>query len=82
MFAVLPLVGGLLLGRFVTNRRAAIAVQIVLFAIAAAILIATAPSHDSSYGSGIIFAVILAPVSAATLALGSLWQSRSAGVAP
>ncbi|MEY2465449.1 MAG: hypothetical protein QOH64_3587 [Acidimicrobiaceae bacterium] len=77
MIAVLPLIGGLLLGRFVANRRAAIAAQAALVALAAAVLIATAPSHDASYGEGVLLAVILVPVCIATFALGSLWQRRN-----
>ncbi|MEY2423784.1 MAG: hypothetical protein QOI95_3851 [Acidimicrobiaceae bacterium] len=77
MIAVLPLIGGLLLGRFVANRRGAIAAQAALVALAAAVLIATAPSHDTSYGEGVLLAVILVPVSVATFALGALWQRRN-----
>jgi drug/metabolite transporter (DMT)-like permease len=81
MSAVLPLLGGLLLGRFVANRRVAIAVQVAFFAIAATVLIASAPSHGASHGEGLLLAVILAPVSAATLALGGVWQHRTVGLA-
>lgn len=80
MSAVLPLVGGLMLGRFVSNRRVAIAIQAVLFAIAATVLIASAPSHGSSYGIGVLLAAILAPASIATFALGTVWQHRTAAV--
>ena len=77
MSAVLPLIGGLLLGRFMSNRRVAIAIQAVLYLIAAVVLIATAPSHNSTHAHGLIFAVVLAPVSAVTFALGSIWQHRT-----
>jgi len=80
MSAVLPLLGGLLLGRFVNNRWVAIALQAVLFAIAAVVLIASAPSHGSSYGMGVLLAVILAPASVATFAMGTMWQHRTAAV--
>ena len=81
MSAVLPLLGGLLLGRFVANRRTAIAVQVAFFAIAATALVASAPSHGASHGEGLLLAVILAPVSAATLAFGAVWQHRTVGLA-
>jgi len=78
MSAVLPLLGGLLVGRFVANLRIAIAVQLALFAVAAALLIATAPDHGSSHGQGVLFALVLAPVSVATFYLGTVWQHRAA----
>lgn len=80
MSAVLPLLGGLLLGRFVDNRRVAIAVQAVFYAISAAALIVSAPSHGSTYGVGVLLAAILVPVSVATFWLGTVWQHRAAGV--
>lgn len=81
MSALLPLVGGLLLGRFVANTRIAIAAQAAFFAIAATVLIVTAPSHGASYTQGLLFALILVPLSAATLYLGAIWQRRTAGAA-
>jgi drug/metabolite transporter (DMT)-like permease len=80
MSAVLPILGGLLLGRFVDNRRVAIAVQAVLFAISAAALIISAPSHGSSYGVGVLLAVVLVPVSVATFGLGTVWRHRAVDV--
>ena len=77
MSAVLPLLGGLLLGRFVADRRLAIAAQVVLFLIAAAVLVASAPTHDASHAQGALLAAILAPVSAAVFALGTLWRTRT-----
>jgi hypothetical protein len=79
MLAVLPLIGGLLLGRFVGNLRIAVAVQVAFYAIAAAVIIATAPDHGASHGKGVVLALVLAPVSAATLFLGIAWQRRSDG---
>ena len=77
MSAVLPLLGGLLLGRFVRNLRIAAAIQVAFYAIAAAALIASAPSHGSSHAQGAILAIVLAPVSAATFYLGTIWQHRA-----
>jgi len=82
MLAVLPIIGGLLLGRFVANIRIAIALQLAFYALAAAVIIATAPDHGSSHGKGVVFALVLAPVSAAMLFLGTLWQRRSAVARP
>ena len=77
MSAVLPLLGGLLLGRFVNNLRIAAAIQVALYAVAAALIIGSAPSHGASHTQGAVLAIVLAPVSAATLYLGTLWQHRT-----
>jgi hypothetical protein len=77
MSALVPLIGGLLLARFAGRRVVVISAELVLFALAAAVLIATAPSHDSSYGTGVVLSAILAPLSALTVVLGSLWRSRA-----
>lgn len=77
MFAVLPLLGGLLLGRFVNDRRVAIAIQLALFAVASAVLIASAPDHGATHTHGLLIAMVLAPVSAATFTLGTLWQHHA-----
>ena len=77
MSAVLPLFGGVLLGRFVANRGFAIAVQVVLYAAAASILIATAPDHGASRASGAILAAILAPLCVAAVAGGVRWRRHT-----
>jgi hypothetical protein len=77
MLAILPLIGGLLLGRFVHNMRVAAAIQAAFYAIAAAVLISTAPDHGSTHAKGVVFALVLAPVSVATLYLGTMWRHRA-----
>ncbi|MDX6287176.1 MAG: hypothetical protein QOG53_2661 [Frankiales bacterium] len=77
MAALLPLIGGLLLARFAARRAMVVGVEVVLFAVAAAVLIATAPDHDSSYRTGVILSVVLAPLCALAVVLGSLWRQRS-----
>jgi hypothetical protein len=74
MFALLPIVGGVLLG-WLAPRRIAIAVQVVFFAIGTAVLTATAPMHSGSYRDGLLIAPALAVVSALTLMLG-IWIGR------
>jgi hypothetical protein len=76
MFAVLPLLGGLLLGRF-TPARAAIAVQVVFYAIASAALILSAPDHGASHTDGVLLSLVLAPLCALTVFLGWIWRHRS-----
>ena len=76
MFAILPLVGGVLAG-WKLQRRAAIVTQIVLWAIAVTVLTLTAPQHGESYSIGLVIGPALAVVSAGTLALGVVVRSRS-----
>jgi hypothetical protein len=77
MFALLPIIGGVLLGRF-APRGVAVAVQVLLFAIAATILTLTAPEHGGSYTDGYLIVPATAAVSALTLLLGIWLRSRTA----
>ena len=81
MSAVLPLLGGLLLVRFVAQFRVAVAVQAGLFAISAAALVLSSPSHGGTHGEGALLALLVAPVSVATFALGTVLRHRRTGVA-
>ncbi|MBL7487757.1 hypothetical protein I6A60_08955 [Frankia sp. AgB1.9] len=76
MSAILPLLGGLLLGRF-AHLRLALGIQVALYAIAAATLIATAPSHDASYTDGLLLSLVLAPLSALTFFIGWRWRRHA-----
>ena len=76
MFALLPVLGGLILGRF-CPARPAIGIQVALYGIAAAVLIATAPEHGASRTSGIWLSMALAPLSALTVFIGWAWRRRS-----
>jgi len=76
MTAILPLLGGLLLGRF-APARVAIALQVVFYALAAAALIATAPDHGGSHTDGVLLSLVLAPLSALTYFIGWLWRRRT-----
>lgn len=77
MIAVLPLIGGVLLSRFANRRATAIGVEILLFALAAAVLIATAPDHGRGYGAGVLLSAVLAPLCALAMLLGTLWRGRT-----
>jgi drug/metabolite transporter (DMT)-like permease len=81
MSAVLPLLGGLLLARYLVNRKLAAALEVVLLCVSGTILVASAPSHGSSHGQGLLLAILLIPASAALFALGAVWQNRALGVA-
>ena len=74
MVALLPLVGGVLLGWF-AQRRTAIALQVVICAIAIAILTGTAPDHGGAYRDILWIGPLLVVASAGTLLLG-LWCGR------
>ena len=76
MFAILPLLGGFLLGRF-ASRRVAITGQTIFYALAAAVIIVTSPAHHASHSSGAILALVLAPLSAASVLGGFFWQRHA-----
>ena len=75
MFALLPLVGGLLLG-WLAPRNVAIPLQAVFWAVAATILTASAPDHGGEYSDGFFIAPALAVVSAGALLLGFWLNAR------
>jgi hypothetical protein len=74
MFALLPLIGGPLLG-WLAPRRTAILLQIVLWAVAVAVLTITAPDHGGGYRDIVWIAPVLAVASAGALMLG-FWFGR------
>ncbi|WP_163550592.1 hypothetical protein [Candidatus Frankia nodulisporulans] len=76
MSAILPLLGGLLLGRFATTRLA-VGIQVALYAVAAAALIATAPDHGGSHTDGVLLSLVLAPLSALTFFIGWRWRRHA-----
>jgi hypothetical protein len=77
MIAVLPLLAGLLLARFLARRATVVSLESLLFALAAAVLIATAPNHDHGYAGGVILSAVLAPLCALTVLLGTIWRNRA-----
>ena len=73
MFALLPVIGGLLAG-WLAPRKVAIALQVTFYAVAVTVLTLTAPNHGGDYGDIAWIAPAVAVVSALTL-LGGLWLS-------
>jgi peptidoglycan/LPS O-acetylase OafA/YrhL len=69
MFALLPLIGGVLLG-WLAPRRIAIPAQIALFAIALTMLTLSAPDHGATYSDAFWMGPALALISAGTLLIG------------
>lgn len=77
MSLLLPVLGGLLLG-WKAPLRIAIAVQAVLAAVAATILIATAPDHGHSTSIGFLIVPGVAVIAALTLWAGTRLARRGA----
>jgi hypothetical protein len=77
MFALLPIVGGLLAG-WLAPRKIAIALEVVFYAVAVAMLTASAPDHGGHYSDIAWIAPGLAVVSAGALLLGLWLAKRSA----
>jgi hypothetical protein len=78
MFAVLPLVGGVLLG-WLASRRVAILVQIVFVAIASAVIIGSAPDHGHTSASLWWLPPVLLVLGALSLLAGFWIADRRAG---
>jgi drug/metabolite transporter (DMT)-like permease len=77
VIALLPLIAGILLARLVTRREVVIGVEVALFALAAIVLVSTAPDHGNSHAAGALMAAVLAPLCALTVVLGTLWRGRT-----
>jgi hypothetical protein len=69
MFALLPVVGGVLAG-WLASRKVATVLQILFYLVAVAMLTASAPDHGGSYVDVLWIAPALAVVSAITLLIG------------
>lgn len=41
------------------------------------VLIATAPNHGHGYAAGVLLSVVLAPLCALAVVLGTVWRTRS-----
>lgn len=78
MLAVLPLIGGVLLG-WLATRRVAILVQIVFVAIASAVIITTAPDHGHTSASMWWVAPVLVVLGALSLVIGFRIADHRAG---
>jgi drug/metabolite transporter (DMT)-like permease len=75
MIAIIPLITGIALG-ITAPRRTAVIAQAVLFVLAAAVLVATAPDHDSTRAQGGLLALGLLPLAALSLGAGLLIRRR------
>jgi hypothetical protein len=75
MIAIIPLIAGVALG-LTASRRTAVIAQIVFYAVAAAVLVATAPQHDATRAEGAVLALGLLPLAALSLGAGLFLRSR------
>ena len=75
MIAIIPLIAGVALG-ITAPRRTAVIAQVVLYLLAVAVLVGTAPQHDSSYAGGALLGLALLPLAALSLGAGLLIRSR------
>lgn len=69
MFAILPIVGGVLLG-WLASRRVAVLLQVAFVALAAFVVIYSAPDHGHSRASAWWLAPVIAMLGAVSLAAG------------
>ena len=74
MFALLPVLGGFLLG-WLAPRRIAIPVEIALFIVGGIIFVLSAHRHDTTYLHSAVLCLPIAVVSAGTMVLG-MWLRR------
>ncbi len=77
MIAIVPIVAGIALG-LTAPRRTAVAVQSVLYIVAAVVLVVSAPQHGSTTAVGALFALGVLPLAALSLAAGLFIRSRRA----
>ena len=77
MFALLPIVGGVLVG-WLAPRKLAITLQVIFYLIAVIMLTISAPDHGGSYRDIAWIAPALAVISAVTLLIGLRLARRSA----
>jgi hypothetical protein len=75
VIAIIPLITGIALG-LTTPRRTAVIAQVVFYALAAAVLVASAPQHDATRAQGAVLALVLLPLAALSLGAGLLIRSR------
>jgi hypothetical protein len=69
MFALLPILGGVLLG-WLASRRVALAGEVVLVGVAAVAMISSAPDHGHSYASTWWVVPVLSVLGAGALLVG------------
>lgn len=78
MFAVLPIIGGILLG-WLASRRIAVLLEILFVTVASAAIIGSAPDHGHTRASVWWVPPLLLALGALSLAVGFWIASRRAG---
>lgn len=77
MVALVSLIAGVFLARYVASVKTVILGQVVLYLLAGAVLVVTSPAHGSTHAQGLVLSVVLAPLTALVVVLGRIWRSRS-----
>ena len=77
MIALLSLVVAIVLARCAQQLRTVVSVQLPAFAVGCAALIGTAPAHGSSYTTGVLLSVALAPLTVLMVAAGRRWRAHA-----
>lgn len=77
MLALVSLIAGVLLARYVASMKTVVLGQVVLFLLAGAVLIVTAPAHGSTHAQGLVLSIVLAPLTVLVVLMGRIWRSRS-----
>jgi hypothetical protein len=80
MFLLLPLIGGFLAG-WLAPRRLANPIEIVLFAVGAAIFVSSAPGHHTTYTTSVLICIPAAVLCAGATALGMWLRGRRTATA-
>lgn len=80
MVALLSLVAAVLLGRYVRDLKTAGTAQALLYLLSSVVLVVTAPAHGSTRTTGLLLAVVLAPLTVLALFVGRVWRGRSNAV--
>lgn len=81
MVAIVSLVVGLFLARYVSSLKSVVLYQAALYVLASVVLVTTAPNHGSTHAIGLLLSVVLAPLTALVVLLGRIWRNRSTVVA-
>jgi hypothetical protein len=81
VIALLSLVVAVIIARCAQQFRTVVAVQVPAFLVGCAALIGTAPNHGSTYTTGILLSLALAPLTVLLVAAGRRWRTHSTATA-
>lgn len=79
--AVLSLIVGLFLARYLASLKTVVFAQTGLFVMASVVLVASSPNHGASHAQGLALSAALIPLTPLVVLLGRLWRTRSGATA-